>query len=53
MISLNFAFGTGVTLGSTAVLTQGATGLDFVDAGTGTCTTNGPGYNPGIPARST
>ena len=28
------------TLGSTAVLSQGAPGLDFADAGTGTCTAN-------------
>jgi DNA-binding beta-propeller fold protein YncE len=32
-----FTFDTGGTLGSTAVLTQGAAGLDFTDAGTGTC----------------
>jgi sugar lactone lactonase YvrE len=36
-ISLNFIFDSDGTLGSTAVLTQGATGLDFTDAGTGTC----------------
>jgi Bacterial Ig-like domain (group 3) len=35
---LMFTFDTAGTLGSTAVLTQGATGLDFADAGTGTCT---------------
>jgi hypothetical protein len=33
-------FVTAGTLGSTTVLTQGATGLDFADAGTGTCTAN-------------
>jgi sugar lactone lactonase YvrE len=32
-----FTFDTAETLGSTAVVTQGATGLDFADAGTGTC----------------
>ena len=32
---------TGGTIGAPVVLTQGAAGLDFKDAGTGTCTTNG------------
>jgi len=32
-----FTFDTAGTLGSTAVLTQGASGLDFANAGTGTC----------------
>jgi sugar lactone lactonase YvrE len=36
-ISMIFAFDTAGTLGSTAVVTQGAKGLDFTDAGTGTC----------------
>ena len=36
--SLFFAFDKPGTLGSTAVLTQGATGLDFADTHTGTCT---------------
>ena len=39
-IPISFAFSSPVTLGSTAVLTQGATGLDFTDAGTDTCTPN-------------
>jgi len=39
-ISMTFTFDTAGTLGSTAVLTQGATGLDFADAGTGTCKAN-------------
>ncbi len=39
-ISMVFTFDTGGTLGSTAVLTQGATGLDFTDAGGGTCQAN-------------
>jgi len=39
-IQMMFAFDTAVTLGSTAVLTQGATGLDFSDAGTGSCKAN-------------
>ena len=32
------------TISSVSVVTQGAPGLDFTDAGTGTCTTNGPAY---------
>jgi streptogramin lyase len=35
--TLTYTFGAPVTLGSTAVLTQGATGLDFADAGSDTC----------------
>jgi len=35
--SLTYTFVNATTLGSTAVLTQGAAGLDFADAGTGTC----------------
>jgi sugar lactone lactonase YvrE len=48
-IALNFIFDTGGTIGTPAVLTRGAPGLDFTDAGTGTCTTNGTShsYNPG------
>ena len=38
--TLAFVFDTGGTLGGTAVLTQGAPGLDFKDAGTGTCAAN-------------
>jgi sugar lactone lactonase YvrE len=41
-----FTFDTAGTLGSTAVVTQGATGLDFADAGTGTCTA-GTAYTAG------
>ncbi len=40
-LSLIFTFDLAGTLGGTSVLTQGAMGLDFTDAGTGTCTTNG------------
>jgi sugar lactone lactonase YvrE len=43
---LSFVFVNGGTLGSTAVLTQGATGLDFTNAGTGTCAPN-VAYAPG------
>ena len=42
--TLDFAFDTGGTIGTPAVLTQGAAGLDFTDAGTGTCTTNGSSH---------
>jgi len=45
-ISMIFTFDTAGTLGSTAVVTQGATDLDFADAGTGTCTA-GTAYNIG------
>ena len=38
--TLTYTFGNAVTLGSTAVLTQGATGLDFADAASDTCTAN-------------
>jgi sugar lactone lactonase YvrE len=38
-LSLTFTFDTGGTLGSIAVLTNGQTGLDFTNAGTGTCNT--------------
>jgi large repetitive protein len=40
-LTLTFTFDTNGTIGAPAVFTQGATGLDFTDAGTGTCTTNG------------
>lgn len=39
-IPFSFQFDSAGTLGSTAVLTQGAMGLDFIDAGTDTCTLN-------------
>jgi sugar lactone lactonase YvrE len=45
-VSLYFKFDTGGTLGSTVVLTQGATGLDFTDAGGDTCTASSA-YNAG------
>jgi streptogramin lyase len=46
---LTFTFTTGGTIGTPAVLTQGVAGLDFADAGTGTCTTTGTShtYNVG------
>ena len=49
VLSLMFGFDTGGVIGVPSVRTQGVSGLDFADAGTGTCTTNGPtnSYNPG------
>ncbi len=48
-MTLVFSFDAEGTIAAPAVLTQGATGLDFTDAGTGTCTTNGTSqpYEPG------
>ncbi len=43
-IPLIFTFDSGGTIGSPVALTQGAAGMDFADAGTGTCTTNGTSY---------
>jgi len=40
VIPLTFTVVNGGTLGSTTVLTQGATGLDFADAGSDTCVAN-------------
>ncbi|MGC2211138.1 MAG: Ig-like domain repeat protein [Candidatus Korobacteraceae bacterium] len=50
VLPLTFTFDSLGSLGSApSVLTGGAIGLDFADAGTGTCTTNGTSYayNPG------
>ena len=48
-ISLMFVFDSPGTLGSPEVLTQGLIGLDFRDAGSGSCTTQGAAhfYNAG------
>jgi hypothetical protein len=48
-LSFYFTFDTGGTIAAPLVLTQGGTNLDFTDAGTGSCTTNGASnsYNPG------
>lgn len=43
-ISLIFTFDTAGSIGKPAVLTQGVAGLDFVDAGTGTCDTLGTSF---------
>ena len=40
VVPLVFTFSKSDVLGSTAVLTQGATGLDFTDAGSDTCMAN-------------
>ena len=45
-IALNFTFEADETLGSTAVVTQGAPNLDFTDAGGGTCKA-GKAYSAG------
>jgi sugar lactone lactonase YvrE len=41
-LTLPFTFTAQTTVNSVAVLTQGAPNLDFTDAGTGSCTVNGP-----------
>ncbi len=47
--AIAFNFTTTETIGSTAVVTQGVQGLDFINAGGGTCDTNGSDhvYNAG------
>lgn len=47
--TLTFTFTASGTIAAPAVVTQGAKNLDFTDAGTGTCTTNGTShtYNSG------
>lgn len=42
--TLTFVFDTGGSGVSPSVLTQGTAGLDFADAGTGTCTANGKSH---------
>jgi hypothetical protein len=44
VLTLYFTFTTGGSGITASVLTQGATGLDFADAGGGTCDTNGTSY---------
>jgi sugar lactone lactonase YvrE len=44
-ISLIFTFDTAGTINKPAVVTQGVSGLDFTDAGTGTCTTLGATFS--------
>jgi sugar lactone lactonase YvrE len=43
-LTLNFTFDTSGSIDAPAVLTQGAKNLDFADAGTGTCDTNGTSH---------
>jgi sugar lactone lactonase YvrE len=43
-VSLVFTFDKAGTIGTPAVLTEGASGLDFSDAGTGSCGAHGPGF---------
>ena len=43
--TLTFTFTAGGTIKAPAVLTQGAANLDFLDASTGTCTTNGTSHS--------
>ncbi|MGD0647417.1 MAG: Ig-like domain repeat protein [Acidobacteriaceae bacterium] len=43
--SLIFTLYTSGTIQLPSVVTQGSTGLDFVDAGTGSCTTNGTSHS--------
>ena len=43
-IPITFSFDIGGSIDQPAVLTQGVTGLDFTDAGSGTCTTNGTSH---------
>jgi len=42
--TITFTFTAGGTIAPPAVLTQGAPNLDFTDAGTGTCSTNGTSH---------
>ena len=42
--TLTFTFSAGGSIAAPVVMTQGATGLDFTDAGTGSCTTNGTSH---------
>jgi len=46
--SLIFSFDAAGKIGEPAVVTQGVPNLDFADAGTGTCTTNGTSHNYAI-----
>ena len=47
-ITMTFTFDSAGSIGVPAVLTQGATGVDFADRGSGTCDTNGTGHVYGI-----
>ena len=43
-LTVTLTFSTQTTIGAPAVLTQGASGLDFTNAGTGSCTSNSIWY---------
>lgn len=43
-LSVLFGFQAGGSIATPSVLTKGVSNLDYADAGTGTCTTNGPMY---------
>ncbi|MDE1175041.1 MAG: Ig-like domain repeat protein [Edaphobacter sp.] len=43
--TLTFAFDTPGSIAAPSVMTQGSEGLDFTDAGTGSCTTNGTSHS--------
>ena len=45
-IAVSLTFGTASTVGSISVVSQGASGLDFTNAGSGTCSV-GTSYNAG------
>jgi sugar lactone lactonase YvrE len=47
-VSLIFTFDTAGSIGTPVVVTQGIPNLDFTDAGTGTCTTNGTSHTYAI-----
>ncbi|WP_187142988.1 hypothetical protein [Terriglobus albidus] len=44
VLSIVFTFDSSGSISSSATLTQGTAGLDFADAGTGTCTTQGTSF---------
>jgi large repetitive protein len=44
-VQLTFTFDSAGTIGAPKVLTEGAAGLDFADAGTGSCTANGTDHS--------
>jgi len=44
-LTITFTIPNAGTIGAPEVLTQGSPGLDFADAGTGTCTTNGTSHH--------
>ncbi|MGA7524457.1 MAG: choice-of-anchor D domain-containing protein [Acidobacteriaceae bacterium] len=48
-LTFTFTGAANTTIQAPVVVTQGATGLDFADAGTGTCTTTHGAANPWVP----